>query len=316
MNLKVSVIVPVYNVEKYLRRCVDSILKQSYSNIEVILVNDGSLDSSGSICDVLQKKDSRIKVIHQKNGGLSAARNTGLNNITGDFVSFIDSDDWIELDMYQEMLHYAVEHKLDIVECDIQYTSNKKIKTAAKFLIENKESAALRIIKNRVFSVCKRIYRCEIIKNMRFIENYIYEDMIYTSELIRKIENLGYLNKPFYNYFVENYTSIMHGPFNIRNVKSIETIKIFEKNITDNFSSKEIIKAAKNYILFFSVLHYQRLFENKKFDKNQVYRKKLKSNIIKNYDSNSNNNIYIKMARFSPMWFFNVFCLLDQQRRK
>ena len=316
MNLKVSVIVPVYNVEKYLERCVHSILNQTHTNLEIVLVNDGSKDSSGTICDAFEKKDSRIKVVHQKNGGLSAARNTGLNHATGDFIAFIDSDDWIELDMFEIMLNYAFKHELDIIECDIQYTSKEKIKTDPTFFIENKEDAAIRIIENRFFSVCRRIYSFDIIKNMRFIENYIYEDMLFTSELIRSIEKVGYIKKPFYNYFIENDTSIMHGSYNMRNVNSIDTIEKFETNIKKHFSNKKIIKAAENYVLFFSVHNYQKLFENKNLDKKQKYRKELKRKIIKNYDSNSNNNFYTKMARFSPMWFYNIFCYVNHQRIK
>ncbi|GAL67061.1 beta-1,3-glucosyltransferase [Jejuia pallidilutea] len=187
MNFKVSVVVPVYNVEKYLHRCVDSLLKQSYKNLEIILINDGSLDSSGEICDELAKKDHRIKVVHQKNGGLSAARNTGLNHVTGDYISFIDSDDWIEQSMYEEMLYYAYNHNLDIIECDIQSTMDPEKKAKEKFIIENKEQNALRIIENQFFSVCRRIYRYNLIKDLRFIENYIYEDMIFTTFFLREL---------------------------------------------------------------------------------------------------------------------------------
>lgn len=314
MDLKISIIVPVYNVEDYLKRCVDSILNQSYKNLEIILVNDGSLDNSGLMCDEFKKKDARIKVVHQKNGGLSAARNTGLKNTTGDFVSFIDSDDWIELDMYKEMVHYATKHKLDIVECDIQYTSNEKIKTEPKFLIENQEEAALRIIDNRFFSVCRRIYKFQLIKDMNFIKNYIYEDMLFTSELLCKIQKIGYINKPFYNYFIENTSSIMHGPFNVKNVKSIDVIYTFEKNIKNCFKSEPIIKASKNYILLFSINHYIKLFQFKELDKDFIYRKKLKSLIKSKYVSSENKSTITRIARHSPMWFFNLFLRLSPQK--
>ena len=110
----VSIVVPVYNVEKYLKRCVDSIINQSYNNIEILLVDDGSTDSSGKICDDYLKKDSRIKVIHKQNGGLSDARNFGIDKSTGDYLSFIDSDDWIEKDMIMNLFNSIINEKSDI----------------------------------------------------------------------------------------------------------------------------------------------------------------------------------------------------------
>src|SRR5699024_9631307 len=100
-NYKISVIVPVYKVESYLERCILSIIKQTYKNLEIILVNDGSPDNCGELCDIYAKKDSRIKVIHKKNGGLSDARNVALDIATGDYIGFVDSDDWININMYE-----------------------------------------------------------------------------------------------------------------------------------------------------------------------------------------------------------------------
>ena len=104
----ISVIVPIYNVEKYLIKCIESIINQTYKDLEIILVDDGSTDSSGKICDEFATKDNRIKVIHKKNGGLSSARNIGLDICKGNYISFIDSDDYIELDMYEKMIKIIV----------------------------------------------------------------------------------------------------------------------------------------------------------------------------------------------------------------
>lgn len=316
MSSKVSVVVPVYNVEKYLRRCVDSLLKQSYKDLEIILVDDGSLDSSGNICDELQKKDSRIKVIHQKNGGLSAARNTGLNHVTGDFISFIDSDDWIELNMYHEMIKYANTYKLDIIECDIQSTMDPVKKDKKEFIIENKEENAFRIIENQFFSVCRKIYKYDLINDLRFIEDYIYEDMIFTSYFFKRINKVGYINKPFYNYFIENSSSIMHGSYREKNVKSIDAIRIFQENIKKSFDSEKIYNAASKYITFFALHHYQELFNNTNFDPDYKYRRFLKRLINENYNPKLNNNIYTKIARYSPFFLFGIFTKLDTLRKK
>ena len=107
MSDKISVIVPVYNVENYLRRCVDSIINQTYKNLEIILVDDGSPDNCPVICDEYAQKDSRIKVIHKENGGLSSARNCGMDMATGEYIGFVDGDDWIESDMYKFLIENA-----------------------------------------------------------------------------------------------------------------------------------------------------------------------------------------------------------------
>ena len=120
----ISIIVPVYNVEQYLSRCVDSLVNQTYHNIEIILVDDGSPDRSGEICDEYAKKDKRVKVIHQSNGGLSDARNTALDIAKGDYLMFVDSDDWIEPTMYEEMLSFMEKEQLDLVECGINLVTN------------------------------------------------------------------------------------------------------------------------------------------------------------------------------------------------
>lgn len=120
MGPLISVIIPVFNVERYLKRCLDSVINQTYKKLEIILVNDGSTDKSGEICDSYASIDKRVKVIHKKNGGLSDARNVGLLEATGDFVSFIDSDDFIHKDMYKIMYSLMTEKKGDIVEVGYQ----------------------------------------------------------------------------------------------------------------------------------------------------------------------------------------------------
>jgi len=114
-DILVSVIVPVYNVEEYLGRCVDSILAQTYTNLEVILVDDGAKDSSGAICDEYAARDARVRVIHKENGGLSSARNAGIDAAKGDWLEFVDSDDWIEPDAVESMLTLALEHRTELV---------------------------------------------------------------------------------------------------------------------------------------------------------------------------------------------------------
>ena len=119
-NPLISVIIPVYKVEPYLRQCVDSILSQTYTNLEVILVDDGSSDHCPAICDSYATQDSRVRVIHKTNGGLSDARNAALEVCTGDYIAFVDSDDWIEPEMYTDMMDLMQKQKLDIVFCTVR----------------------------------------------------------------------------------------------------------------------------------------------------------------------------------------------------
>lgn len=121
MKEKISVIVPVYNVEKYIEECISSIMRQTFDNLEIILVDDGSTDNSGKICDELAKKDLRINVIHQSNQGLSAARNTGLKHAMGDYISFIDSDDYIHIDMLNKLYEAIINSDSDLAICNYKY---------------------------------------------------------------------------------------------------------------------------------------------------------------------------------------------------
>lgn len=125
-KVKVSVVVPVYKVEKYLERCVNSIIKQSLSELEIILVDDGSPDNCGIMCDSFADKDNRIKVVHKANGGLSSARNAGLKIATGEYIGFVDSDDDIETDMYEKMYNAALKYKVDFVMCDYQRINSNR----------------------------------------------------------------------------------------------------------------------------------------------------------------------------------------------
>ena len=125
---KISVIVPVYNVEKFIKRCLDSIINQTTKDLEIILVNDGSTDNSGKICDEYAKLDNRITVIHKENGGISSARNIGLDVATGEWIAFVDSDDYIEKDMYEVLYKTAIEKNVDICACFFKYlTVDNKI---------------------------------------------------------------------------------------------------------------------------------------------------------------------------------------------
>jgi len=206
---KISVIVPVYNVEKYLKECVDSILNQTIKNLEIILVDDGSLDNSGTICDSYALKDERIKVIHKKNGGLSSARNAGLDNATGEYIMFCDSDDMFFPSSCEVMFNEIEKTKADYVignyiNCD----EDSKLWDNPVFNKEKYNNFKLDIkdYKKSFFimnsSACNKIYRKSFLDklNLRFVEKVPAEDAIFTTHCFIHSKNVYYTNEVMYIY--------------------------------------------------------------------------------------------------------------------
>ena len=169
----ISVIVPVYKTELYLKRCLDSIINQTYSNLEIILINDGSPDNCRSICDEYKQKDNRITVIHQQNQGQGTARNNGIKIATGDYISFVDSDDYLDLTTYEQTMNFMLENKLDIV-CFNFYTIYNDNEFYAELNFEKtqiftKEKTLIHALKNDFYpGVCNKIYKSTIVKKLSF----------------------------------------------------------------------------------------------------------------------------------------------------
>ena len=209
--MKISVIIPVYNVEKYLKRCLDSVVNQTYKNLEIILVDDGSTDKSGNICDEYAAKDKRIIVIHKENGGLSDARNKGLDICTGDYISFIDSDDWIENGFYEYVVNNVKDNDLLIFD---YYITNGKFSKWIKYKnteVElSKEKCLIELAKAKLQSyACNKIYKLYLFDNIIFPEGRNYEDQAIMHLIVDKSTNIRYYNKAFYNYF-QNPKGITH----------------------------------------------------------------------------------------------------------
>lgn len=190
----ISIIVPVYNVEKYLRRCVNSILKQSYANIEVILVDDGSIDQSGFICDSYKEIDSRVVVIHKENGGLSSARNAGLDKSTGDYIGFIDSDDWIATSMYSDLLNALSSNDNISTTLSSRYTENDDFINQDSYWeeqeIKMKEFFGKVLVSNADCSVCTKLFPREIIGDTRFKYNVLNEDFLFLMEITNRVDKI------------------------------------------------------------------------------------------------------------------------------
>lgn len=204
MEHKISIIVPIYNAQQTLDKCLKSIINQTYKNLEIILVNDGSYDSSHEICVKYQAQDKRIKYISQKNSGVACARNTGLSQVTGDYIGFVDSDDFIELNMFEVMIHNLLRSETDIVICgyfinkfdkDIKRVVPKNEivtqKEVIKLLIEDK------VIRNFLWSM---LYKKDLFQEVIFPEKYIYEDVAVIYQLFLKANKISLVDQAMYHY--------------------------------------------------------------------------------------------------------------------
>lgn len=197
-----SIIVPVYNVKSYLKKCVESIINQTYTNLQIILVDDGSTDGSQTICDELAKKDSRIVVFHKENGGSSTARNTGLDHAAGEYIAFVDSDDWLEPNMYQDLITQIEEHNADMaVSSFYECKENEKNAIGDSKNVKVLNTEEIFSNKNQLrFLVWNKIFRKAFVENLRFVPGQVYEDFHFCRQAFLQTKKLVYLDSPLYNY--------------------------------------------------------------------------------------------------------------------
>ncbi|HFU4059843.1 TPA: glycosyltransferase family 2 protein [Streptococcus suis] len=204
----ISVIIPIYNVEKYLARCLDSVVNQTHTNLEIILVNDGTPDGSVAIAEAYQEKDKRIKLLHQENAGLSEARNTGIAAATGDYIAFLDSDDWLELDAYEYLLQLLVAHDADISIGGIRRTERVVSETSSENQVElltQKEYAQryFKIGSQEIhYYVWNKLYRRDVVIGVKQPKGLYAEDVPSTFMYILNTSKVVISDKVIYNYFV------------------------------------------------------------------------------------------------------------------
>ena len=229
MDKLITIVVPVYNVEKYIDRCVESIQNQTYKNLEIILVDDGSKDNSAKICDQYAKKDKRIKVVHKKNGGLSDARNAGIEIAKGKYIAFIDSDDYIDEHfvevLYKSMIQYKT--KIAIADICVQYDTGEKFENSDKTVYVETEKEILRKmligIRDLDNSACNKLYDMSLFKDIRYPVGRLYEDTATTYKLFSKCENMVINSFPLY-YYMKRRDSITQGRFNPKKLQLIDSV--------------------------------------------------------------------------------------------
>ena len=223
----VSVIVPVYKVEQVVKNCIESILNQTFTDFELILVDDGSPDNCPKMCDDYAKKDSRIKVVHKENGGLSDARNAGMKVATGGYVSFIDSDDYVSLDFYEILLQTMIDNDSDIVECSVvKFYENEKFDEYSDDLkVTNYETvdALDGLISENPFKqhVWNKLYKSSVALDIPYAVGKLNEDEFWTYQVFGKAKKVTRINKTMYYYFQRN-GSIMGNSYNIRRLDALE----------------------------------------------------------------------------------------------
>lgn len=318
---KISIIVPIYNVEKYLEQCIESIINQEYKNLEIILVDDGSSDKCSNIIDNYAQKDDRIKAFHKENGGLSDARNYGLDRATGNYICFVDSDDFVEKDFISSMYNNIKKYKVDIVACNsYEFYNKNKIKVSNYLNIEklyNKIEASkyLYIIGYYNVGVWNKMYEKKIWEQVRFPVGKKSEDVFVMPKVIDNSNGLYYSSIPKY-YYRQREGSITNS--NNINYDAIEAsekaIRFYKKNNMD-----EVIPCVTQYLIFAYIGIYNNLLCRKKDQKKMkdIRRKALEKKKEITYTEISKSR---KIQLFLFLHLINIYNILfkiyDYKRKK
>lgn len=288
MNKKVSVIIPIYNVEDYIHRCIDSVINQSYRNLEIILVDDGSPDKCGEIIDEYMKNDTRIISLHKENGGLSDARNYGIKHATGEYIFFLDSDDYISYLTISKLIYEAEKRDADIVQAAFYYNyetyflyDNRYFDEMDKPIqLDNLEAMRELIINEKIKNFAwGKLYKRELIENVEFKKGIFFEDIFWAHNVFKEVKKYVIIHEPLY-YYLQRENSIS-GNYSLKNLdiiiglrERLEFVKEHYKDFTDEAYSI-LVKAC--------IQHYNLLFINRKqiIDKN--YREEIRRYVNDNY---------------------------------
>ena len=343
-NYKISIIIPVYNVEPYIKKSLDSVINQTYNNLEIILINDGSTDNSGKICDKYAKKDKRIKVIHQTNKRLSKARNNGLDKATGDYIMFVDPDDWLELNACELLINEIISQKKDILIFNIVREYGNESKKNSKFIFNENDkdlkyktqakilSSYLKIDNFKIKGIAytwNKIIKKQLLDNIRFSfegKKAMYEDVVFCYCLLEKTEKIGFYDKHLYHYRIsrkysynEDIIKIMDEFYKI--IKSYANNHKKDAYYNQSIYSRMLINLHK--IINVNIYHKNNnvnVFKKNKMLRNEIKKKQYKE-AIKNINY-SNLNTYlkiyivlIKLKLYILVYILNKLELLLREKR-
>ena len=294
----ISVIVPVYNVEEYLEECLDSIQCQTYSNIEVILVNDGSTDHSQDICERYCKQDPRFRLINQANKGLSGARNRGMTESKGEFITFVDSDDVLKDDMLEQLLkHMTSEEMEDIVEC--WYTNDKKeieipSPDNVKIIFQgNAKEALVSLCEDNIvrLNAVAKLFRREVILNFPFLEGLFYEDVYGGMGILKHVHKIVKIDYTGYYYRVRS-GSIMNREFNLKNLDLFTICDKVEQLYEGNADLLPYVQRRLFHLVLMHVVDY-RIFEGNPYQEKYV-------EYLNRYARSSSSSFLMRAYRLFP----------------
>ena len=312
---KISVVIPVYKVEEYIHQCIDSVINQTYTNLEIILVDDGSPDNCGAICDEYAAADERIKVIHQENQGLSMARNNGIKIATGKYFGCVDSDDYIQPKMYEIMVQAMLENDLEVVECSMQKGSKIYFdQEKGKVFIETFDEALERIVHPGFFNVMNKLYNYKLIENIPFVKGKIYEDIIFNSEVWKKIDKIGFVPLALY-YYNQEGESIMRSSYSTKKIEGYWVIKEAIENFKKKATTKRGHELLRKNFLRTTLYHFHSLLENKNVDPIRENSKKLRK-LIRENSVMEYNNPYFTLINILPFSLYRVFFKINLYRLK
>lgn len=258
MDVLISVVVPIYKVESYLSRCIDSILNQTYDKIQIILVDDGSPDRCGIICDEYARKDRRIQVIHKDNGGLSDARNAGIEIAKGKYITFIDSDDYVAINYIEELLRAMSIARADMSVVDVEVVNDNKpyfsnaIEGSIR-TVSGQEAIKLALRTDFRQSAWGKLYKREIFDSVRFPEGMLYEDLAIVYQVLALTDIIAISNAKLYKYEVRQ-GSIMQTSFNINQYKSLYVIDEAMDFVCANYPQLESLSNGRRVYSYFTVL--------------------------------------------------------------
>ena len=273
-NPLVTVIVPVYKVEPYLRRCLDSIVNQTYRNLEIILIDDGSPDNCGVICDEYAEIDKRIKVIHKKNGGLSSARNVGLDVFKGEYVSFVDSDDVVSLDMIEYLYDLLSDNNAEISVCLHEIVRDNHRWISFKN-VNNQTVTPKECIKKLLYndgvdtSAWAKLYKASLFNNVRYPQGKLFEDIATTYKLFFNANRIALGNEAKYSYILRN-SSIVGSSFNEKKLDLLEMTDEMGRNVLNVYPDLSKAVLRRRVYARFSTLNQLARYVDRKKEKNCI----------------------------------------------
>ena len=321
-NQLLSVIVPVYNVEDYLSKCIDSLIVQTLKDVEIILVNDGSTDKSGDICDKYRLKDNRIKVIHKENGGTSDARNTGIEIARGKYISFVDSDDWIDPHMFEKLYNLAIENEADIVQCDYikVYDENVIVNNISENITKYNSEQILHELYGpnyiKTVIVCNKIYKRELFNEIRFPKGKFYEDEFTTYKILHKANLIIDTNIPMY-YYRQREGSKMNSNFNIKKLDGLEALKERKEYFIQN-ELIELSYKAEAQLCYIMKEFYIKIHSSNIKDKSyllKILNREVRKNyfkFIKNMEISIKGKLTLTLAILNNKLYYSIYKIINK----